>query len=90
MARLAAAKIQEEQPHDRMWYRINATRALGGANKLIPTMSEELQEVSRTSPVNAKHLYNICTMSDQRRSRWADVVHMLYKCFVFAGMCLQG
>ena len=32
-----------------------------------------------------KHLHNICTMLDQRRRRWADVVQMLYKCFVFAG-----
>ena len=24
-------------------------------------------------------------MLDQRRKRWADVVQMLYKCFVFAG-----
>ena len=37
------------------------------------------------NPVNTKHLYNICTMLDQRRRRWADVVQMLYKCFVFAG-----
>ena len=29
-----------------------------------------------------KHLYNICTMLDQR---WEDVVEMLYKCFWFAG-----
>ena len=28
--------------------------------------------------------YNICTMLAQRRRRWADVVQMLYKCFVFA------
>ena len=26
-------------------------------------------------------------MSDQRRRRWADVVQILYKCFVFAGLC---
>ena len=25
-------------------------------------------------------------MLDQRRRRWADVVQMLYTCFVFAGM----
>ena len=31
-------------------------------------------------------LYMICTMVDQRRRRWAGVVQMLYKCFVFAGM----
>ena len=37
------------------------------------------------NPVNTKHLYNICTMLDQRRRRWADVVQMLYKYFVFVG-----
>ena len=36
-----------------------------------------------------KHLYNICTMLDQRRRRWADVVKLLYKCFAFAGMLLS-
>ena len=36
-------------------------------------------------PANTKHLYNICTMLDQRQRRWADIVQMLYKCFVFAG-----
>ena len=36
-------------------------------------------------PVNTNHLYNICTMLGQRRIRWAGVVQMLYKCFVFAG-----
>ena len=35
-------------------------------------------------PSNTKHLYNIYTMLDQRQRRWADVVQMLYKCFVFA------
>ena len=38
---------------------------------------------------NTKHLYNICTFLAQRRIRWADVVQMLYKCFVFAGIELQ-
>ena len=36
-------------------------------------------------PANTKHLYYICTMLAQRRRRWAGVVQMLYKCFVFAG-----
>ena len=36
-------------------------------------------------PANTKYLYNIFIMLDQRRRRWADVVQMLYKCFVFAG-----
>ena len=35
-------------------------------------------------PVNTKHLYNICTMLDQCRRRWANIVQMLCKCFVFA------
>ena len=41
-------------------------------------------------PANTKYLCNICTMSDQRRRRWADVVQMPYKCFVFAGIHLSG
>ena len=40
-------------------------------------------------PVNTNHLYNICTMLDQRRRCWADIVQMLYKCFVFAGNVLR-
>ena len=34
---------------------------------------------------DTKHLYNICTMLDQRRRRWANIVQMLYNFFVFAG-----
>ena len=37
-------------------------------------------------PANTKHLYDIYTTSAQRRKRWADVLYMLYKCFVFAGI----
>ena len=36
-------------------------------------------------PVNTKHMYSICTMLDQRRRRWADVVqnviHMFCVCW---------
>ena len=35
-------------------------------------------------PANTKHLYDICTKLDQRRRRWADVVQMSWKCFMFA------
>ena len=35
------------------------------------------------STVSTKHLYNICTM-------WADVVQMLYKCFVLTGSSLAS
>ena len=38
--------------------------------------------------INTKHLYNICSRLDKRQRRWADVVQMLYKCFVFAGQGL--
>ena len=31
------------------------------------------------NPANIKHLYNICTMLDQRRRRWANVVQILGK-----------
>ena len=36
-----------------------------------------------------KHFDTICTMLDQRRRRWADVVQMLCKCFVFVGQPLE-
>ena len=39
-------------------------------------------------PANTKHLYNICAMLDQRRRRWANIVQMLYTCFVFTGEML--
>ena len=44
------------------------------------------------SPVNTKHLYNICTMLDQRRRRWSDVVQILYKCFCvcWGTLCLPS
>ena len=38
-----------------------------------------LLAMSASCPVNTNHLYNICTMQDQRRRRWAGVVQMLYK-----------
>ena len=54
-----------------------------------PTLSECWGSVegagASLKPVNTKHVYNICTMLDQRRRRWANVVQMLFKCFVFAG-----
>ena len=41
-------------------------------------------------PANKKQKHNICTMLDQRRRRWADVVQILYKCFVFAWMTVNS
>ena len=36
-----------------------------------------------TIPSKHKKLCNIRTMLDQRRERWADVVQMIYKGYVF-------
>ena len=47
---------------------------------------EALNSLYVAIPVNTKQLYNICTMLDQRRRPWGDVVQMLYKCF----LCLLG
>ena len=44
--------------------------------------------ISYVIPANTKHLYNICTMSAQRLRRWSNIVRMLYKRFVFAGIWL--
>jgi len=45
LLKLAMMKVVEGQPHSRMWYRINASRALAGKSKLIPSMSENLRDV---------------------------------------------
>ncbi len=45
IAKLAAAKMSSETSHDRLWYRINATKALGGNPRLTPSMSVKLHEV---------------------------------------------
>ena len=39
------------------------------------TLAQHQTSTGSTPPVNKKkHLYNICTMLDQRRRRWAEVV----------------
>ena len=42
------------------------------------------------NPANTKHLYNICTTSVQHRRRWANIVQVLYKSFVFAGKITEA
>ena len=42
------------------------------------------------SPSKHKTFYNICTMVGERRRPWADVVQMLYDCFVFTGSSHKG
>ena len=37
-------------------------------------------------PAITKHLHNICTTSTERLRRSANIVQMLYKCFVFSGI----
>ena len=43
----------------------------------------------RRITANPKHLYNICTMLDQRLRRWSNIVQMPYKCFGFARIASQ-
>ena len=55
-----------------------------------PTFNKTLLGHSVGSkPVDTKYFHSICTMLDQRRIRWANVVQMLYKCFVFARKLAQ-
>ena len=49
MAKLAASRMEEEKPHNHLWYRINATRSLGGNPTLLPSFDEDLQDVSTKS-----------------------------------------
>ena len=56
------------------------------AARRYPVVTSIIHTSSTPIPANTKHLYNICTMPDQRRRRWADVVQMLFKCFVFSGI----
>ena len=48
------------------------------------------QQTQNTCITFVKHLYNICKTSAQRLRRWSNIVQMLYKCFVFAGMSLPS
>ena len=58
-----------------------------GCPKNQPWAFPHSQEMGRGSLyTDTKHLYNLCTMLDQRRRRCADAVQMLYKCFVFVGL----
>jgi solute carrier family 8 (sodium/calcium exchanger) len=45
IAKLATARLAEEQPHSRLWYRINATKQIGGKQKLLPTVNPRLASV---------------------------------------------
>jgi solute carrier family 8 (sodium/calcium exchanger) len=42
---LATAKLAEEQPRDRLWYRINAMKQIGGNPKLTPKVDTKLSKV---------------------------------------------
>lgn len=58
-AKLAAARIAEEQHKDRGWYRVNATRNLFGGKSLQPRLNPELAEVSTgpTTYISWKFIY---------------------------------
>ena len=45
--------------------------------KMNITITQRLHFMITIIPAITKHIYNISTMLDQRRIRWADVVQML-------------
>jgi len=54
-ARLAAARIAEEQKKSRGWYRVNASRKLFGGKSLAPRLNPQLSEVDlclHSAPTN--------------------------------------
>ena len=55
------------------------------AHVLMDLREIAVKSVSGHTQQTQNILYNICTKLDQRRRRWADVVQMLYKYFVFVG-----
>ena len=65
-------------PHLRRWPRIK------------PALVQRLVFAGLSSiPVNTKHFYNICTMLDQRRRRWKNVIQMFCVCRgIAAGLVL--
>ena len=65
-------------------------RRIGSTSVVLTALPRSSCPQSRSILANTKHLYNICTTLDQRRRRWADVVQMLYKCFVSAGILAYG
>ena len=60
--------------------RRQVTRREAAASGKINFLSHKTS-CPRADRDTAKTNYNICTTSDQRRRRWADVVQMLYKIF---------
>ncbi|XP_065559522.1 sodium/calcium exchanger 2-like isoform X2 [Artemia franciscana] len=50
-ARLAACRLVDCQPHDRLYYRIGAVRSMTGSRKLKPQLSLKLQQALKKDPV---------------------------------------
>ena len=48
-AKLAAARIAEEQKKSRSWYRVNASRKLFGGKSLEPRLNPQLSVVKLTT-----------------------------------------
>ena len=55
-------------------------------DRSLSTSGIFLAFITMPIPANTKKLYNSYRMLDQRRRRLADVVYMLYNCFVFTGL----
>ena len=56
-------------------------RDMGSPCRRLGISPRVLSTCISTFPVSPKHFYNICTMLDQRRRRWADVVQNVTQMF---------
>ena len=55
-------------------------------HRLVPKLTQQTQNICIRFVqcwTNTKHLYKICTMLNQRRRRWADVVQMFCVCNIW-------
>lgn len=60
-SRLIAAKMAEKESHGRNWYRINATRMMGGGKRLVPKVMSVFQGVSIRNQVTT---LSLCELSN--------------------------
>ena len=71
IARMAAVKVTEEQAHDRLWYRINATRQLFGGWQLEPTLNNDLRQVYDDALRAQRQITNLI----DRRNEESGTIH---------------
>ncbi|XP_076460202.1 sodium/calcium exchanger 1-like [Babylonia areolata] len=62
-AKIAAAMMSKNIPHNRAWYRVNAIRTLTGGAKLTPTMTDKQSEVL-TSLLNEENMGSVVSLAE--------------------------